>query len=371
VKIGLVANTDWYLFGYRKDLASELKNRDNDVVFVSPSQKYTKPLIKHGFKWTSIIFSRHGVNPIEEAKVFLSFFRTYRQQRFDLVHHFTIKAVIYGSIAAKLLSVQYIFNSITGLGTVFTSHRRGMKIVKRVVIVLYRIALSGTTVIFQNRSDLEYMVNLKLVPLTKCKLVRGSGVDSKVYYYSPEPGGLPAVLLTSRMIKEKGIWEYVKAAEHINSRKMLARFVLVGAPDEDNPSSIPKSQLMEWARAGLIEWLGWREDVPDIIRSSNIVCLPTAYGEGLPKILLEAGAIGRAVVATDIPACRAIIRNGVNGLLVPPNDVEALTRALMLLIGDAEMRRSMGIRASEIVGTEFTTDKVNAETIALYPKEAH
>ncbi len=366
MKIALVANTDWYLFGYRKPLAAELMKQGHTVVLLSPRGEYAERLIAEGYTWQELAFSRKGTNPFQGLLDIFGFWSAYRSERFDVVHHFTIKAVIYGSVVAKLLSVPIIVNSITGLGSVFTSTKPSLQLIKKLVIVLYRIALRNTKVIFQNSSDMKYMTETGLVERRNAFMVRGSGVDTDSFTYEPEPSGLPVVLLVSRMLWEKGIQEFVDAARLLNKPEILAKFVLVGAPDSGNPSSIPEDQLRAWSESGDVAWVGWSDDMPTTIRESAIVCFPTYYGEGLPKVLLEAGAAGRPVVTTDIAACREIIQHEVNGLLVPPRDIPALTEALRRLILDAGLRLRLGKAAREIVTAEFTVEKINKQTIELY-----
>lgn len=370
MKIGLVANTDWYLFGYRKPLAAELVKAGHQVVLLSPPGKYAKQLLAEGFDWQELSFSRKGINPLRELLDIYGFWRTYKIEEFDVVHHFTIKAVIYGSIVAKLLSIPLIVNSITGLGSVFTSGRRSMRVIRRLVLALYRFALRGTQTIFQNASDMEYMQQAGLVSTRNSHLIKGSGVDIDRFEQRPEPVGLPIVLLASRMLWEKGIQEFVDAARELNRDGAVATFVLVGAPDPGNPSSITEGQLKAWADSGAVMWAGWKDDMPTALSEASIVCFPTYYGEGLPRILIEAGAAGRPVVTTDIPACREIIQHEVNGLLVPPRDVQALVEALRKLVSNAALRQRLGLAGREIVKASFTVEKINRETMALYKATA-
>lgn len=366
MKIGLVANTDWYLFGYRKPLAAELVKAGHQVVLLSPPGRYAKRLLAEGFNWQELNFSRKGINPLRELLDIYGFWRTYRIQKFDVVHHFTIKAVIYGSIVAKLLSLPLIVNSITGLGSVFTSSRPGMRVLRTLVLALYRIALRGTQTVFQNSSDMSFMRQAGLVSPGNSHLIKGSGVDLRNFAHQPEPEGKPVVLLASRMLWEKGIQEFVDAARELNRDGAVAKFVLAGAPDPGNPSSITEGQLQAWADSGAVMWAGWQEDIPKTISEASIVCFPTYYGEGLPRILIEAGAAGRPVVTTDISACREIIQHEVNGLLVAPRDVQALVEALRKLISDTALRQRLGVAGREIVMASFTVETINKETMALY-----
>lgn len=183
---------------------------------------------------------------------------------------------------------------------------------------------------------------------------------------SPEVKGIPVVLFASRMLWTKGVREFVDAARRLQANGVRARFVLVGEPDGGNPMAIPTDELKAWAQSGAVEWLGRRNDMPTVFAQSHIVCLPTSYGEGVPKVLIEAAASLRAIVATDVPGCREIVRHGENGLLVPVHDVDVLAAVLNELIQDVSLRQRMGSRGREIAEAEFSLAKVTAETLSVY-----
>ena len=196
-------------------------------------------------------------------------------------------------------------------------------------------------------------------------MIRGVGVNLREFSPRPESGGLPIVLLPSRMLWEKGIGDFVKAAEKLRAQGISARFVLVGSPDPANPTSIPETQLSAWRESGVVEWWRQRDDMSSVYAQSQVVCLPS-YREGIPRVLIEAAASGRAIVTTDSPGCREVVRQGENGLLVPPRSPQALADALAVLLADAGLRAQMGARGREIAAREFSEERVVQETMSVY-----
>jgi glycosyltransferase involved in cell wall biosynthesis len=235
-----------------------------------------------------------------------------------------------------------------------------------IVTTLYRLSLSKTSVIFQNSDDLNVFMQNGLISTNQAHLIPGSGVDVEVFRPSPEPDGEPVVLLAGRLLRSKGIPEFVEAARQIRGEGIRARFVIVGEPYPDNPDSIQPQELVDWQKGGTVETWGWHDDMANIIAQASIVCLPTTYKEGLPRLLVEAGACGRPVVTTDIPGCRMIVRNGENGQMIPPGDVSALVTVLKTLIDNPALRQKMGKRGREIVELEFSVNSVIAHTLDVY-----
>ncbi len=219
--------------------------------------------------------------------------------------------------------------------------------------------------ILQNPDDLERLAAAGAAR-QRLVLIAGSGVDLQRITPQPEPDGPVAVLLASRMIWKKGVAILVEAARRLRAEGVAARFLLAGDSDPGNPAAIPPAQLADWAREGVVEWLGFEDDMPALLAGSHIVCLPSSYGEGVPKSLIEGAAAGRPLVTTDTPGCRSIARDGENGILVPPENPDALAAALRRLIEDPALRRQMGARGRAIAEAAFGLDRVNAETLALY-----
>jgi len=252
---------------------------------------------------------------------------------------------------------------VPGLGIAFAE---GQGFLQLIVSTLYRVSLGETRVIFQNLDDLEVFVRNRLISKKQAFLIPGSGVDMEVFCPSPEPEGETVVVLAGRLLRSKGVPEFVEAAKRLRGAGIRARFVIVGEPYPDNPDTIQPQELVDWQKEGVIESWGWRDDMTEVLAQTSIVCLPTRYKEGLPRLLVEAGACGRPVVATDIPGCRMILRDGENGLMIPPGDIPALVAALKTLIESPALRKEMGQHGRRIVEQEFSVTHIIARTLDVY-----
>lgn len=363
-----LANTDWYLYNFRLALAEGVRDWGGEVCFVSPPGEYVSKLKNRGFRWLELPLERTGTDPFRDLASLRRIAAIYRRIAPDLVHHFTIKPVLYGSIAAWLSGVPAVVNAVTGLGYVFVRGGWQGWLLRAMVKPVYRFALtrSNSRAIFQNSVDLEKLEERGLVRRGDAVIIRGSGVDVARYAPTPEAKGIPKVVLASRMLWEKGVGDLVEASKILREQGVKARVVLAGALDPEYRSSIPEVQLLEWVDQGLAEWVGHQEDMPSVYRDSHVVALPTFYGEGVPRSLVEAAAAGRPIVASDIPGCREIVQHGVNGLLVPPQDPAALAEALRTLLLDPDLRMRMGRAGRDLAVVEFSNEKVTAETLAVY-----
>jgi glycosyltransferase involved in cell wall biosynthesis len=233
-------------------------------------------------------------------------------------------------------------------------------------MLAWRLAAKNSVTIVQNPDDLALLQKAG-VPPARLRLIRGAGVDVAAFIPAPDSPPVPVtVMLVARMLWDKGVGEFVAAARHLHRRGVSARFVLVGAPDPGNPACIPEPTLRAWHGHDSIQYWGPRDDMPDVLHQAHIACLPSYYGEGLPKSLLEAAACGLPIVTTDAPGCREVVNDADNGLLVPIRDAEALAVALEKLIRDPELRRRMGQRSRERALAEFSQEQVIAETLQLY-----
>ena len=355
-KIILSANTDWYLFNFRLALARNIREEGADVLMLSPPGPYVEKIREEGFQWTRIDIARENVDPLEDFRTLLSFLHLYRRERPDLVHNFTVKPVIYGSIAGRLAGVHATVSSVTGLGYPFVNPGRRAAALRMLVLPLYRIAFTApnSKVVFHNAADKEFFVKRRVVSEEIAFVIEGSGVDPEEFKPGPEPAGQPVVLMASRMLWDKGVAEIIQAARILKARGVSASIILAGEPDSGYPASVPEIELRAWNQEGIVEWIGRRDDMPELMRQAHIVVLPS-YGEGLPRVLLEASASGRAVV-----------RRGVTGLLVPARDPHALADALENLIVDVELRRRMGKAGREMVEERFTQSQINKQIISIY-----
>ena len=348
-------------------LAKALQDHGHEVVLLSPHDEFTQFLLDAGFRWVHFPLRPRGKNIIQELGAIGFMIQFYRREKPDMVNHFTPKGVIYGSIAAKLAGVPAIFNTITGLGYVFSGKSNGL--LQRLVTLLYQISLKNTTVLFQNPDDQNLFNEKKIVDPKKCFLIPGSGIDMERFGVVPEADGTPVVVLSSRFVEEKGIRYFVEASRILKSRREDIRFVLIGRPEDDQPTSIHHFEITHWVHEGLIEWWGWHNNMEQIYPLAHIICLPTYYMEGIPKSLIEAAACGRPLVATDVPGCREIVRNGENGLLIPPKNAEALANAISQLADDRSLRERMGKKSRELAAAHFSMKKIIARYFDIYQIE--
>ncbi len=336
MKALLFANTDWYLYNFRLPLAQALRSAGYNVVLLSPQGDYARLLTQEGFRWIGFPLSR-GVNPSSELATLWGLIRLYRRERPDLVHHFTIRCVLYGGIAARCSRARAIVGSVTGLGHLFITDSWRNRLLRRVVSLIYRFVFGRSQIIFENPNDRSEFLRLTLVDEARSHLIRGAGVDTAYFCPSADVRSEKpvTVLMVGRLLREKGVREFVEAAALVRKRLPEAQFLLAGDSDPGNPSSIDPNVIAEWQGRGDVSFLGHRSDIRDLIQAADLAVLPS-YREGLPQSLLEAAACGLPLVATDVPGCREVISNGVNGLLVPPLDSELLAEAIIELLIDPE-----------------------------------
>jgi glycosyltransferase involved in cell wall biosynthesis len=368
MKILIVSNTDWYLFRFRLLLARFLREQGEEVVLVSPSGTYASQIEADGFRWLNWEVGRQSVNPLKEAQAAWRLLRIISQEKPDLVHLHTIKPVLYGLLIAWFRKNIALVRSITGRGYVFLGEDARARLLRPLVKIVYRFALGsgrGMT-IFENETDRRYFVDQKLVSPDRTCIIEGVGVDTDFYSPLPEPEGIPVVVLAGRMLWDKGVGTFVEAARLLRS-KVSARFVLVGQPDIGNPASIDVEALKRWVEEGVIEWWGWKSDMREVFSACHIVALPS-LGEGVPTILLEAASSARPIVATDVPGCRDVVANGINGLTVPPQDPSALAMAMEKLISHPETRRAMGQAGRELAVGRFSSSRINQSTYLVYQR---
>lgn len=365
MKILFFANTDWYLYNFRLSLAKELRAQGHEVLLLSPPGNFQKLLQENGFEWIPFPLSRQGINPFSEVWALIRLVRLYQRLQPDVVHHFTAKSVIYGSLAAHLLRIKGIINSITGLGHLFIDPGRITQILQFVAKWLYRTSLRSTQVIFENSEDRNIFIQKRLVKAEQVHLILGTGVDVEKFKPADKIEHTPLVLFSSRMLLTKGLLEYMEAVRILKQTGLKARFALAGTTDPGNPASIPAGEIESWKQSGLVEWWGWQEDMPATLAQADIFCLPS-YREGVPNALLEACACGLPIVTTDVPGCRDVVTHGLNGLLVPAKNATELADAVRMLLGDPKLRQVMGMAGRQIAINKFSLTKVNAETLAIY-----
>jgi len=331
------------------------------------SGEYRPQLEKEGFRTIPWNISRPSLNPLREVYSFFQVLRAYRIEKPDLVHHIALKPIIYGGIAARFRGAIPSVNTVTGLGLVFTSSSPLMHVLRRILSTVLKWAcrFPNSKVVVQNEDDRELLMNQRIAPAEQLVVIPGFGVNTKQFVPRPESEDTPVVMLPARMLWEKGVLEFVTAAKELRNRSIAARMVLVGAPDPFNKGCIPEVQLRAWAKSGVVEWWGQRDNMHEVLSQANVVCLPS-YREGLPKVLLEAAACGRAIVTTNAPGCAHAVRNGENGFLVPVKDPQTLVTAISTLLQSPSLRRQMGAAGRKRVMCELSEEQIASQTLRIY-----
>jgi len=358
---------DWFFCSHYIDRARKARDSGFCIAVVARGGKHIKAIQREGFEIFPISLNRHSLNPIRELYLLMQIVRVYLKFGPDIVHHVGIKPICYGTIAALLVKVKFIVNAPIGLGYVFSSDSWLAYLLRPLIKLIYKFTINpeNSRVIFENVDDLNMFVKNGHVRRGDSILISGAGVCLKTYHPTSAHREIPVVILTSRMLIDKGVHEFVAAAKLLHSRGIKARFILAGAPDMKNPSSINEETLVKWGREGFVEYLGWQDKLSEVLQNIDIVCLPS-YREGLPKSLIEACACGLPIVTTDTIGCRDVVINGVNGFLVPVKSVELLADALELLIVDPQLRSSMGKASRKRAEYLFDTNIISSKTLQVY-----
>ena len=369
MKVLLLANTDWYLYNFRLPLAQAIRAQGHEVVLVSPQGKFTEKLQRAGFRCISLPLVRRRLNPLMEILTVVRLAALYRRESPDLVHHFTVKCVLYGSLAARLSRVGAVVNALAGLGHCYADNGLQSRLLRLLINVVCRLALRRTQLIFQNPDDHRAYLEQGVVSLNSSHLIKGSGVD--VTRFTP-PGAAWShkettyVLFAARLLWTKGLAEYVEAAKIVRRALPDAVFMIAGETDPGNPAAVPAETIDRWRQEGHLELMGHLDDVRPLLKKSALVVLPTYYREGVPRILVEAAACGKPLIAADMPGCREIVLHGRNGLLVPARDGVRLAEAIKTLLLDEERRTEMGRQSRLLACREFTQERVINRTLDVY-----
>ena len=372
-KVLFVVNVDWFFLSHRLPIALEALRQGYEVHIATTLTDKITVLQGHGLVVHSLSLDRSGAGLWTAIHEVWQIYRVCKNVNPDVVHLVTIKPVLFGGLAARLAGVPAVVAAISGLGFVFVA--KGLKAIIRrwLVGTLYGLALGhhNLKVIFQNPDDLACVARFAHLSEQKVTIIRGSGADLTQYCVMPFPTGVPVVVLAARLLVAKGIREFVQSAQILRQRGLSAqdaRFVIVGKPDPANPASLRPDELAQWAEEGVVEFWGHRTDMPQVMEAAHVTVLPSYYGEGLPKVLIEAAACGRAVVTTDHPGCRDAIEPNKTGLLVPIKNALALADAIEYLIKNPDVIKRMGAAGRALAEKEFAIEKIVAEHMKIYQK---
>lgn len=369
MKIIIFANTEWYLYNFRRTLALALRDAGHEVLLLSPPGPYAEKLQSLGLRWLPVPMARRSLNPFTELALVLWLRKLMRQERVDLVHGFTIKGAVYGSLAARLAGVPARVNGIDGLGYVFASNDLKARLLRPLVRTMLRLALDGqnSRLILQNSDDVALFHQADLVEDARVRLIPGAGVDcSRFAAGGKRIDGQPLrVLMAARLLWDKGLAEYVAAARLLKAQGRQIHFLLAGTPDPGNPKSVQEETVLGWVSEGLIDWLGHVVDMAALLETVHVVTLPS-YREGLPTTLTEGAACALPLITTDVPGCREVVTHDVDGLLVPVRDAQALAQAIARLDDDPALAARLGAAARAKVLVQFDAQIVIARTMSVY-----
>jgi glycosyltransferase involved in cell wall biosynthesis len=364
-KLLFVVTEDWYFVTHRLALAIAAKNAGFKVSIATNVGLHGDLIRSHGLELIHLELSRRGGNPLSET---LKMVDLYKKHSPDIVHQVALIPVLYGSIAARITKVPQVVNAVSGLGWLFTS----TSILARAVQLFFKPILShllshrDSLTIVQNPEDRAFLITAG-VPENAITLIRGAGVNTKQFTpIKEERLGPITIMMISRMLWAKGVGEFMLAARILRDENIQAQFILVGGPDLGNPTSVPIADLENWGKEDGFEWWGKRNDIAMVLSQADILCLPSYYGEGVPKVLLEGASTGLPLITTNTPGCKEVVENEINGILIPPRDEITLALSIKRLVLDKKLRVLMGRNGRKKALGEFSEELINSQTLGLY-----
>ncbi|EHH1261799.1 glycosyltransferase family 4 protein [Vibrio parahaemolyticus] len=371
-RILFVVNVDWFFMSHRLPIALQAIQEGYEVHLACSFSDKKFELEQLGIICHSISFSRSGGSILDELTTLLKVRSIIKQVGPKVVHAVTIKPVLYSGLALQLSrnnrSPSFVA-AISGLGYVFTAKTIRARITKTLVSVFYKLSIRSKRkiVIFQNDSDKNILSKIVSLKKNEMEIIKGSGADLSIYKYHPERSDdIKVVSMACRLLKEKGVYNFVEAARIVKKRFPETEFRLIGDVDFGNPNSISKEEVESWVNEGVIVALGQRGDIPWLFSESNLVTLPSFYGEGVPKVLIEAAACGRPIVTTNNPGCRDAVIENETGITVPIRDSASLAKAIIYLLENKGIRQSMGLKARDYAVKEFDVNNVVKKHLDIY-----
>lgn len=367
MRIAFVTNHDWFFMSHRLPLAIHALEQGHEVYLLAIDTGKRKVLEQNGIRFVPIPLNPTGTNPFEDLSTVFALARLYVRIKPDVIHHITIKTSLLGCLAAKLSRQRHVVNAISGLGYAFTDGRDGL--MQKVARIAMKLAFHSKhfSFILQNPDDFNSIKNMGYVPEKNLYLIKGSGVDLNEYSFTSLPNNpVLELLFPARMLRDKGIMELIEAARLLRERlKDKVIFVLAGDCNSTNPTALKESDLLPLLEEGYIEWIGYQKEMKPVYQKSDIVVLPS-YREGLPKSLIEACAIGRPIVTTNVTGCRECVNDGYNGFLVPAKQSEPLAEAIEKLANDQSLRKTMGENSRKIAERDFSIENVVKKHFEIY-----
>ena len=350
MKVAIVLNTSWNIYNFRMNFVRALLKDGHEVHTVAPHDNYTQYLTEAGCVHHNVTMDSRGANPIKDLALMVELWSIYRKMKPDIILHYTIKPNVYGTFAASLLRIPVV-NNVCGLGTVFLKNN----LLSKIAITLYRLSFRyPKKVFFQNPDDLNLFVTKKLVPQDSADLLPGSGID--LNRFTPAEFSRNSkftFLLISRLISDKGVFEFIEAVKQLKASGVDAKFQVLGAKDPEHHRGIKTAVIDSWIQENTIEYLGTTDNVREVIKQADCVVLPS-YREGTPRTLLEAASTAKPIIATNVPGCNHVVEHGYNGLLCKLKDAKDLAdKMLQMKSLDDETLKRFGLNGRQKVESEF------------------
>lgn len=368
MKILAISSVNWYLYNYRLPIHKILKKQGYETVMVSPPGRYNEKFSENGFKWLPVNMSRSGLGLTDQFNSIKELRKIISQEKPDVIHNFQMKGNVLGTFAASKTVHSNIVNSITGLGYVFTGVDIKAKLLNPVGTLLYKMVMNRSKVIFQNKNDLENFVTKRIVQKENAFLIQSSGVELDKFTPKefPDENKPFTILFPSRLIWTKGVGDLVKAAKIVRAKHPDIIFCFAGDIDKGNPASLKKEQMENWVKKGIIEWVGFDNNMPERMAKAHVIAFPSKHPEGTPKCLIEAAACGRPIITTINRGCTEVVKDNYNGILVEKNDIQGLVNAIIRLYNDRQLMKQMGQISRKIAEEKFSVEKVAYNTARVY-----
>ena len=365
-KILFISNVDWFFISHRLPIGLEAISKGYEVHLISKFTEHKSELLKYGFILHPVEIHRTQKNIFNLIKNFIIILKVIKKVKPNLIHAVTIKPVIFGGIASRIFNDIPFVASISGLGYVFVSKGKVVRIIKKIIKIVYKYSFSNKflKVIFQNKDDKKIIQRFCSLKNKDSIIINGSGIDLNIYKPSEENHLSNKILFASRLLKSKGIFEFVESAKEFKGENV--DFIIAGKLDKDNPDCVPIDLIRNWESNGIINYVGYRKDMYRLICQSRIVILPSYYGEGLPKILIEAAACGVPVITTDHPGCRDAIIPEITGLLVPIKNSKSLTNAIKRLLENNNLCSMMGKSGRDMALNRYDINHVVHTHMNIY-----
>ena len=373
IKLTILVNNLSFFCSHRLPIAEAAMRTSFHVVIGYGEQGGVDPnvLKKKGYNVMHVPIQRGSIKILNDLKSFFYIWRFFFKEKPDVVHLITIKPYLYGGIVARLIGVPSLVSAVAGLGTLFINKDLKNRLLKLLTYPMFNLAFNhpNQTIIFHNKDDAKEMIDWGVLKSDKIKIFRGSGVQLKNFITPKELDGVPIVCFVGRLLVEKGVYDFISAAELLIKKGIQAQFLLAGDVDTQNPTGLNSNDIKKIKKDGFVKILGYQKDIPKLFAMSHIICLPS-YREGFPKALIEAAAASRAVITTDVPGCRDAIIPDKTGLLVPPRNINALANAIQDLIENSKKRENMGKEGRKLAEEEYSIENIKfiAKILNIFKK---